>query len=582
MTLIAGIISRKERTIPVPACESLRQSISRHSDDEVTVFKGDRSYFVKLDIRAFGEPGVFVDLSGGLSMVAGEPLLSVWSGETCQSREKDLQLIHEGLMRDDREILRKAEGTFCAVTYEPRSGTLNLIADKLGLRPLYYWMDNDYLVFASALRILENLSIVPKAMSLRAVTDIVALGCPMGDRTPYVGISILKSAEVLSVNGTNVSRRPYWRWDEIETSSRAEPELLREVYERFQSGVRRRANKQRATVAYLSGGLDSRCVVAGLVEQGIDVHTFNFARPGTQDQIFGNAFAEKIGTVHQAIPKQAGDQIPDYASLLSQTWNARRDCPSERPAPLLVWSGEGGSLGLGHIHMNQAIIDLMRAKKIDDAMEEFFRCEYVHLPAKLFKPKTLKVIAGLIKAGVRAELDDLHGPDPARNFYLFLLLNDQRRKLANHFENIDLNRVEFHLPFFDAAFLTSIIRVPIDLCMYHKFYTKWLAHFSPVVTSVPWQAYPDHEPCPLPIPAGLAYQWDEKYQAAERAFQKERVMKQAMQLLNAIDFPREIMSKRKLRLATWIHGRGWRDYEHVIKTAHTYYSYWSACKGVYV
>src|SRR6266446_553747 len=275
MTLIAGIFSRKDRLIPVEACENLRQSISRHSDDEIDVFIDYRSYFLKVDIGAFGEPGVFVDSNGGLSMLAGEPLLSILPDTSCQSREKDLRLIHEGLIRDDCEILRKAEGTFCAVTFEPRSGTLTLIADKLGTRPLYCWIDEDYVVFATALRILENLSIVPKTMDVRAVTEIVALGAPLSKRTPYANIALLKSAEVLRVTRTNVSRRCYWRWDEIESSLGSE-----------------------------------------------------------QDLFIGNNFAEKIGAIHQAIPKKPGDQIPDYSSMLAQVWNAtlkRLTEPATRP-----------------------------------------------------------------------------------------------------------------------------------------------------------------------------------------------------------------------------------------------------------
>jgi hypothetical protein len=172
----------------------------------------------------------------------------------------------------------------------------------------------------------------------------------------------------------------------------------------------------------------------------------------------------------------------------------------------------------------------------------------------------------------------LHNSDPARNFYLFLMFNDQRRKLSSHFENIDLHRLEFQLPFFDSAFLGSIIKVPVELCLAHKFYTKLLLHFHPAVTLVPWQVYPGHEPCPLPTPSDLVYQWVEKPQPAARASEKKRLMKQVADLLSASDFPNEILSKRNLRIAAWIHSIGWRDYEHVIRAAGIYHTYWRACR----
>jgi asparagine synthase (glutamine-hydrolysing) len=280
MTLIAGILSRNDRPIPDSACESLRHSISRQAEDEVSVFKDDRSYFAKVDIGAFPEPGFFVESNGALSLLAGEPLLALKIDASWQGRQQDLELIHEGFMRGDWKILEQAEGTFCAANYQPDSATLYLIADKLGIRPLYYWANEDYFAFASALRILENLPLITRQIDLQAVTEIVALGAPLGARTPCANISILKSAEILQVTNGKISRHGYWRWDEIEPSSSLERTHLEEVCERFQTAVARRVRKDGPTVAYLSGGLDSRCVVAALVDHGVPVHTFNL-RPGT-------------------------------------------------------------------------------------------------------------------------------------------------------------------------------------------------------------------------------------------------------------------------------------------------------------
>lgn len=222
----------------------------------------------------------------------------------------------------------------------------------------------------------------------------------------------------------------------------------------------------------------------------------------------------------------------------------------------------------------------MRAGDINAAIEEYLRREYVYVSPRLFRTQSSSRLDGIINRGIHEELNSFHCEDAARNFYLFLLLNDQRRKLRQHFEGIDIHRLELQLPFFDSAFLTLVISIPIDLCLRHKFYVKWLAHFHSSVTSVPWQAYPGHEPCPLPIPQELAYQWAGDYQAAERATQKQRLLQKASELLHAADFP-EILNKRNLRIAAWIHSTGWRDYEHIIEPALIYHMYWKKCRGAY-
>jgi hypothetical protein len=560
----------------------LKELISRKQSDEVSVFRDERSCILKVDVGAYGEPGFHLDDGGALTVLAGEPLLSLNNESAWRSRKDDVASIHDGCQHGNWDVLKTAQGVFCAAHYQPASGALSLISDKLGLRPLYYWMDDNRVVFSSALRVLEGFGEIPKKMNVRAVTEIIGLGVPLGNRTPYANIYALKAAEVVQITERKISRHDYWRWDDIAPSIEPEEKLLAELYHRFESAVARRNRRDTTTVAYLSGGLDSRCVVAALHSAQTRVHTFNFARPHTQDQIFGLEFARKVNAIHEEVPKEQGDHVPDYSSLMAQVWTAskhRKNHPAERPA--LVWSGEGGSVALGHVHMNEKIAEAMRAGRIEEAIETYIEREYVYVSPKLFRPKVFSELAGLINKGIREELDNLHAQDPARSFYLFLMLNDQRRKLARHFENIDLHRLEFQLPFFDSAFLAAIVATPVDLCLRHKFYVKWLKHFHPSAMSVPWQAYPNHEPCPLPAPEGLAYQWAEDYQRAERATQRERLMRQATALLHAPDFPAEILSKRNLRLATWIHSTGWRDYEHIIEAAQTFYTYWKKSDGEY-
>jgi len=577
MTLIAGIFSRNDRPLADSACASLRQAISRNPADEVKTFRDHRSYFAKVDIGAFREPGFFIDPSGALSLLAGEPLLS--NRDIPSNRLQDLTAIHEQSLNNNWNVLREADGTFCMVQYQPQTGTLSLIADKAGVRPLYFWLDDELVVFASAQRILEELSFVPKKMDLRAVTEVVALGTPLVDRTPYTGVFFLKPAEIVQITNEETSRSCYWRWDEIKTESESEPSRLATVYDRFQSAIKRRNRNDEATAAYLSGGLDSRCIVAALCHHGGRVRTVNFARPGTQDYHFGNDFAEKIGSAHESIPKERGDNIPDYSSLMAKALGGSNHGQGPAERPQLVWSGEGGSGLLGCVGLSESVVALMRAGKVDSAIEEYLQIGQKNIPIKLFRSEILEGLRDVIKQGIREELNELHTEDAGWNFYLFLMHTDQRRNFMRHFESIDLHRLEFQLPFFDAGFLTSVMATPLDWCLRHRFYIKWLSLFPTPVTSVPWQAYPGHQPCPVSIPTELAYQWDDAFRAEEDASQNQRVIEQAAELLRSGDFPYQILNKRKLRLATWIHSRGWRDYRYAIEAAQTYYSYSKKCGG---
>lgn len=580
MTLIAGIVSRKF-DVPVPAstCAALRHLISRNPQDAALSKEYKNAYFVNLDVKAFGEPALVDDRLHRLTIVAGEPLLGIQAG----NRKADSEQVHRAFAEGSlATILQGAKGVFCAVHYDPADGTLILASDKLGIRPLYYWAGDDYVIFAGAIRILEALPDVPKVMNVRAVTEIVGLGYALGDQTPYAQIKALRPAQIIKFNSGGVSSETYYRWDAIEPSPKPESELLSQVHQAFEAAVARRIGNDTATTAYLSGGLDSRCIVAELRTKGVEVHTYNFARPSTQDLIFGREFARRVGSIHSEIPKGSGDMVPDYSQLMADAILARAKAGEMPEHPNLVWSGEGGSVALGHVHLTEEMVAWMRAGDDDRVIAEYIRRESAAVPMRLFNNNVSAELANITEQGIKAEIARFKSADPARNFYLFLLTNDQHRKLARHFENIDIHRLEFQLPFFDSDLLAAIIALPIDICLRHQFYVKWLSLLAPAVTSVPWQVYPGHELCPLSIPQDLAYQWEATHQAAERLTQRRRESRIAAEMLRAEDFPKELLNKRDLTAATLIHRTGIRNYQYLLGPAAIFHSYWRKCGGRYV
>ena len=578
MTLMAGMWARRpDATIPDAAREELERALSRHPGDEVTVFRDRRVCLLKVDIGAFGSPGYHVDAGGSVSMLTGEPLLQRDGEPAAGSRARDLEVLHRGFADRDYGPLRDTHGAFSAVHYDPRSGALTLITDKLGLRPLYYWIGESHIVFASALRILEAVRAVPKVMDLRAVTEIVAFGYELENRTPYQGVLSLRPAEILhGTDGTSPQR--YWRWDEFEASDRPEAELMQNVHEQFVKAVARRQREDRTTMALLSGGLDSRVVVAALRALDARVHTLNFSYPKSQDHVFAADFAEKIGTLHHEGDVDIGQ--PDFFGVVQDVWHNsenRRQWPAERP--MLVWTGNDGDVSLGHLWMSTDVVSLLRQDKLDEAVAHFLREQKKHVLHRLLHREVREALSGTLQAGMRAELAAMRSRDPGRNLYVFLMINNMRKHLMRHMENVDRYRLELQVPFCDSAFIVSVMAVPLDLCLYHRFYTRWLALFQPAVTQVPWQTYPGREPCPLPIPEGLAYQWNPKHFAPRYAAERKSLLRRSTELIHPQRFPRRIVSGTHFGLA-WLACRlGLADYSYVLEAALTYHRYWTRAGG---
>jgi len=584
MSILAGVVTRHKGVQLTDAlCGSIKRTISRFPDDKVIEFRDSRALLAKIDIGAYNSPGFLVGKTGSVSMLAGEPLLNINNEENIRTRWSDLQILQRNWDEEKWDIGAATCGVFCAVHYEPAKGRISLITDRLGIRPLYYWIGEQYIVFATALRILEEIPIIPKCMDLRAVTEVASFGFPLNNRTPYWNVFVLKAAEIVQIDEKGVYNRQYWRWDQLQQLNLSESDLLTEAYTRFVKAVERRLRTDKTTVAFLSGGLDSRCVVSILRDKNVTVHTFNFALPRTQDHVFAADFAKKVKTIHTVVPINPGScDVPGYAKTLFYAWSTskhRSAYPPERPR--LVWSGEGGSVAIGHVYLNRKMCKLFRSGKDDLAIDMYLNKQYIGVPLKLFSPNIVHRIAMIPKQGIVEELNDIHCEDRCRSFHLFLMLNDQRRHLSNHFEGIDLHRTEFHLPFFDGHLLELILASPIDLFLEHRFYHKWLYCFPSAVTAVPWQTYPGHAKCPLPIPNNLAYQWGKESTHTQRR-RNRSLVHETVSWLRADDFPHKIIRKERLGLATLLTWMGLRDYGYVMKKAGIFYKYWKRCNGNYI
>ncbi len=578
MTLIAGIVGRSTGWTPSPElCRAIAKSLSRHPREQLLEFHRLGAYFVKADIGAYHSPGTIEAPDGSLTLLAGDPLLATTDG--CTDRLTATQQLHECVGKRDTALLTTATGVFSGARYDPGVRVLSLYTDKLGLRPIYYTITEDYIVFASALRVLEAMPHHAPQMDARGVTELIALGVPLGTRTPYTHIKVLDAAEVLRVGPSLVERSQYWSWSAVSVADACKPdELLDRAYDAFIGAVRRRIGSDCVTASYLSGGMDSRCVVAALRMLGVAVHTFTFAHRPNEDQHFAGQFAAEIGSLHTQVASDTGS--PKWGIMMARAWEASEyGRPVRAEHPQLVWTGDGGSVSTGFVYLSDTIVAALRRDDVPGAIQAYLEQERASIPKKFLSREAARALNNLLEQEIEAELNRVRCDDRGRSFYFFLLLNDQRRHLAHHFEDIDLHRLEYQLPFFDSEFMAVVASVPLDWGLRHQFYTDWLTRFPAATTAVPWQTYPGHVPCPLPKPEGLEYQWNDAPHAEIRRARRFRTAGAALRIARAQKFPTSLFSRGNLAAAAFLHASGLRDYEYIVRAAETYHSYWLKAGG---
>lgn len=573
MTLFAGALSLDPaRRLPERYAQVLATQLSRHAGDRPVLQVGAGHALAQLDLGLLGGDGLRADAEGRVTLLAGEPLLA--RPVPVATRSADLLALHDGLAQGDDGALRASCGSFALAQVDTQRRRLQLVADKLALRPLHYAVDDQIALFASSLRML--LALAPHLAArpdLVVQAQIAGLGHPLGPGTPYAGARSVEGGQCVTLDLGGVRVRQYHDWDTIGPAVAAADGDTAGVHRAACAAVRRRLGDERRVVAHLSGGLDSRCVVALLRAAGAEVHTINYAPSGSADVVLGRDAAARLGTQHF---EAAGGPSDFWARMISSHADWRRSLgPLPVPArPGRIWTGFAGESVMAPTGLSAEMLQALREGRPDAAIGAHFARLGAGLSARLFRRRLRASIVAGLHSSTRDELARRGGADPAQRLRLHVLLNEVRGNLAAHHEDLDLRRIELTLPFCDAELVAATLAQPIDALLGHRFYYRWLQDLPAAVSATAWQAYPWSEPCPIPLPPDLRTQWDGGWLGRDGArAEREQALAQITADLADPAFPDQVLDRHMLALARQLTRAGTSRYLHLFRAARVFVRY---------
>jgi hypothetical protein len=504
MTLFAGIFNMgAPRDVPPGLKSDLSQHLCRSglvdaSGLAVGVRQShdmDGLFLAKWDSGAFGEAAWREAPDGSFSTLVGDPLLT--DDGTRLSRAQQLAQLAPFGQPVEATQLARCRGTFALAQFDAPSHTLQLATDALGLRPVYFVVQDDWLIFSNALRVLEAAQDVNKTLSLLGMAELSAFTYPLADRTPYEGIKLLREGEMLSASRAGVVLAQTTDWLNPGPSADTPQAAAAQIYAAFDEAVCLRAGRDQTVYSFLSGGMDSRAIVANLLSSGREVVAMNFSSEDSQDVHYAQQFAAVAGPgchLH-CLP---GGHFPNFSLLaLSAKTALEQAGPTGVDRPRLLWSGDGGSVGLGHVYIDEHMLDLAKQGDMEEAVSYFLAFNHIGLSTGVLSASTRRHLPQQLFDSVLKEVNRHPCQDMGRRLYLFLLFNDQRRHLFKHFESIDQHGLELLTPFFDARFLLAVAATPVRWGVLHRLYGHFFVQLPAFAHQTPWQTYPGHEACPV-------------------------------------------------------------------------------------
>jgi asparagine synthase (glutamine-hydrolysing) len=327
---IAGIVSLR-RDAPPPPEARLRAGASalvhRGPDDEGF----HREPGIGLAFRRLS----ILDLSGGHQPMSNEDgsVQVVYNGEIYNYRELSARLAAKGhrfKTRSDTEVLvhlyeengadlvHELRGMFAFALWDSRRRVLLLVRDRLGIKPLFYCQRGDELLFASEIKgILAMLPQEDRAADEANLARFLSIGYFPGERTAFCGIRKLPPAHLLTCGDGGIATRRYWSLPQVvEDPGFTRDEAVRRLRELLEQSVRLRLISDVPLGAFLSGGVDSSCVVSLMRKVSPDpVKTFTI---GVEDRDrsevpVAKAVSQALGTHHHELVV-----TPDAIELVDQ------------------------------------------------------------------------------------------------------------------------------------------------------------------------------------------------------------------------------------------------------------------------
>ncbi|HYY58576.1 MAG TPA: asparagine synthase-related protein [Pyrinomonadaceae bacterium] len=203
---------------------------------------------------------------------------------------------------DDFSFLKKIDGIYSAAIYDADRQKLHLISDRYGLRHLFWTIHEESIAWASEVKALLAVPDFDPKIDPVALNDFLRFGHMLGDRTWFEGVELLRAGTVLTWDERerSVSQHRYWWWDQIKplTGKMNENELVEELGSLFIAAVQRRCPAHERVGLTLSGGLDSRAILAAMPQRGDAIHAATFGKAGCDDIRLAAAAARVKGAAH--------------------------------------------------------------------------------------------------------------------------------------------------------------------------------------------------------------------------------------------------------------------------------------------
>lgn len=256
-----------------------------------------------------------IDVAGSKQPIFNEDrtVRTVFNGEIYNFRELREELARKGhhfLTSGDTETIVHAyeeygrdfpnhlNGMFAIALHDSRARKLYLVRDHLGIKPLYYSLSSDHLVWGSEVKVLLASGLVQPELSTDAINQFLTWEYVPGSGTLMKNVRKLEPGQILSLDLSSgrAAVENYWDIPDYRFVERSDREWADAVEQKIMECVRAQMVSDVPLGAFLSGGVDSSIVAAAMGRA--KTFSIGFDDPSYNELEFSKRVAAHLGVDH--------------------------------------------------------------------------------------------------------------------------------------------------------------------------------------------------------------------------------------------------------------------------------------------
>ncbi len=395
------------------------------------------------------------------------------------------------------EFASHLNGAFVAAIWDRRANRLVLANDRFGLHPLYYAQCTNRLTFASGLHALLANPALSRRIDPIAVAQFLSFEHVLGNRTLLAEADLMPPASLLTFCDGHLTIRSYWSLEFADVyQPHSEETYLEDLTHHMRQAVARQAHDNLPAGMLLSGGLDSRIIVA-LLHNNLasgSLHTFTFGIPDCDDARFAREVAALLGAQHHFFELKsdyllgvAEEGVRLTGGLYSCIhMHALASLQAEAKYVRVIYKGYMGDSLMGS-HLNRQLWasydeDTLNRMLFEHTNNSFRQAEWEDLFAEDFQHQ----INGAFFDSFRATSVEAKATLVANRQTHFDLRQRQRRFILSGLEMVRSQAI-VRAPFCDNDLVEFMLTVPPGLRLDRFLFKKALVRAFPDLAKVPYE-----------------------------------------------------------------------------------------------